>query len=111
VSVSRAVAEPAATLRRKKTWNIPSDAGPPSEAARHEPIAWLEKLNKALGTLVEVPAALLVLAEVVVLLMGVTSRYVFTSRSYGPTNWHRSCSSGWRCWGRSSRSSVANTCA
>ena len=38
---------------------------------------WLENLNKALGTLVEVPAALLVLAEVVVLLMGVTSRYVF----------------------------------
>jgi tripartite ATP-independent transporter DctM subunit len=43
---------------------------------RHEPIAWLEGLNKVLGTIVEVPAALLVLAEVVVLLMGVTSRYV-----------------------------------
>ena len=55
---------------------IPSDAELAFEAVRREPIAWLEKLNKALGTLVEIPAALLVLAEVVVLLMGVTSRYV-----------------------------------
>src|SRR5678815_1988022 len=57
--------------------DIPSDAGPALDAARREPIPWLEKLNRALGKLVEVPAALLVLAEVVVLLMGVTSRYVF----------------------------------
>ena len=56
---------------------IPSDAALHGEGARREPIAWLEKLNKALGTLIEIPAALLVLAEVVVLLMGVTSRYVF----------------------------------
>ena len=55
---------------------IPSDAEFDFESVRREPIAWLEKLNKALGTLVEIPAALLVLAEVVVLLMGVTSRYV-----------------------------------
>jgi len=57
--------------------DIPSDAGSALEAERREPIAWLETLNRALATLVEVPAALLVLAEVVVLLMGVTSRYVF----------------------------------
>jgi tripartite ATP-independent transporter DctM subunit len=60
--------------------NIPIDdpglAGSADEAYRREPIAWLEKLNRAVGTLVEVPAALLVLAEVIVLLMGVTSRYV-----------------------------------
>ena len=56
---------------------IPSDVGPPLEAPRREPIAWLERLNKILGTLVEIPAALLVLAEVVVMLMGVTSRYLF----------------------------------
>jgi tripartite ATP-independent transporter DctM subunit len=56
--------------------DIPSDSGPALEAPRREPIAWLEHLNKAIATLVEVPAALLVLAEVVVLLMGVTSRYV-----------------------------------
>jgi len=54
---------------------LPSDHAP-SAGARHEPIAWLEKLNKALGTLIEIPAALLVVAEVVVLLMGVTSRYL-----------------------------------
>ena len=56
--------------------HIPSDTASTQEAVRREPIAWLEKLNKALGVLVEIPAALLVLAEVVVLLMGVTSRYV-----------------------------------
>src|SRR5262245_30558153 len=56
--------------------DIPSDAVSAVAAARREPIPWLEKLNRGLGTLVEVPAALLVLAEVVVLLMGVTSRYV-----------------------------------
>jgi tripartite ATP-independent transporter DctM subunit len=54
---------------------IPSDDAA-SAGARPEPIAWLEKLNKVLGTLIEVPAALLVAAEVVVLLMGVMSRYV-----------------------------------
>jgi tripartite ATP-independent transporter DctM subunit len=61
--------------------DIPSDAagmaGHAQEAAGRKPIGWLENLNKALSTLVEIPAALLVLAEVVVLLMGVTSRYVF----------------------------------
>jgi len=56
--------------------DIPSDTGAAIVAFRREPIAWLEKLNKALATLIEVPAALLVLAEVIVLLMGVTSRYV-----------------------------------
>ena len=56
---------------------IPSAAATPLEAPRREPIAWLERLNKILGTLVEIPAALLVLAEVVVMLMGVTSRYLF----------------------------------
>lgn len=56
--------------------DIPSDSGGVFDAQRREPIAWLDKLYRALGVIVEVPAALLVLAEVVVLLMGVTSRYV-----------------------------------
>jgi tripartite ATP-independent transporter DctM subunit len=47
-----------------------------AEAERGHPIAWLERLNDAVGMLVEFPAALLVAAEVVVLLMGVISRYV-----------------------------------
>ena len=55
----------------------PGTAGTLDPMGRREPIAWLETLNKALATLVEVPAALLVLAEVIVLLAGVTSRYVF----------------------------------
>ncbi|WP_326544107.1 TRAP transporter large permease [Pseudorhodoferax sp.] len=52
-------------------------------ASRRAPVAWLEKLNRFIAVLVEVPAALLVLAEVVVLLMGVTSRYVF----HEPLSW------------------------
>ena len=56
--------------------DMSSESGTILQAAGRQPIAWLEKLNKALGMLVEIPAAVLVLAEVVVLLMGVTSRYV-----------------------------------
>ena len=55
---------------------ITSDAEHAAPAVQRDPIAWLEGVNKVVGTLVEIPAALLVLAEVVVLLMGVTSRYV-----------------------------------
>ena len=47
-----------------------------TEAERSKPIPWLERLNDIVGMLVEVPAALLVVAEVVVLLMGVIWRYV-----------------------------------
>ncbi|MET7247932.1 ABC transporter permease, partial [Methylobacterium sp. EM32] len=39
--------------------------------------AWARTLDNALGPLIEIPAALLVVAEVVVLLAGVVSRYVF----------------------------------
>ena len=35
---------------------IASDSGPGLEVPWREPIPWLENLNKALGTLVEVPA-------------------------------------------------------
>ena len=61
--------------------NIPGDASGADGAARgttmhREPIAWLEQLNKILAMVVEVPAAILVLAEVIVLLLGVTYRYV-----------------------------------
>ena len=40
---------------------------------------WAVRANAVLGMLVEFPAALLVVAEMVVLLAGVTSRYVFHS--------------------------------
>ena len=43
--------------------------------ARPKPIAWLERINDIVGHLVEFPAAMLVLAEVGVLLMGVIWRY------------------------------------
>jgi tripartite ATP-independent transporter DctM subunit len=38
---------------------------------------WLKRLDHVIGYIVEIPAALLVLAEIVVLLAGVVSRYVF----------------------------------
>src|SRR5712671_1160941 len=47
-----------------------------AEAERGKSIPWLERLNDIVGMLVEFPAALLVAAEVVVLLMGVIWRYV-----------------------------------
>ena len=40
---------------------------------------WLGQFERALGWLVEVPAALLVLADIIVLFAGVVSRYVFHS--------------------------------
>ncbi|MBE7201133.1 MAG: TRAP transporter small permease subunit, partial [Parafilimonas terrae] len=46
--------------------------GPPVRAR-----GWLKSLDSAIGWLVEIPAALLVLAEIGVLLSGVVSRYVF----------------------------------
>ena len=46
--------------------------GPPLRAR-----GWLKSLDTAIGWLVEIPAALLVLAEIGVLLSGVVSRYVF----------------------------------
>src|SRR3954468_23422112 len=47
-------------------------SGPPLRAQ-----SWLRRLDEGLGYLVEIPAALLVLAEIGVLLGGVVSRYVF----------------------------------
>ena len=47
-----------------------------AEAEQGKPIPWLDRLNDIVGMLVEFPAALLVAAEVVVLLMGVIWRYV-----------------------------------
>ncbi|MHB2210674.1 TRAP transporter large permease [Methylobacterium sp. CM6257] len=38
---------------------------------------WLRSLDNVIGYIVEIPAALLVLAEIIVLLAGVVSRYVF----------------------------------
>src|ERR1700739_2411435 len=47
-----------------------------AEAERGKPIPWLERLYDIVGMLVEVSGAVLVAAEVVVLLMGVIWRYV-----------------------------------
>ena len=46
----------------------------PSPRAR---TAWVARLDHALGLLVEIPTGLLVLLEIIVLLAGVISRYLF----------------------------------
>lgn len=60
--------------------NIPSETtgilDPDIESLRPKPLPWLERLDNIVGLIVEIPAALLVLAEVGVLLMGVIWRYV-----------------------------------
>src|SRR5688500_17038307 len=58
--------------------NIPSETTAAEELGaftRHEPIAWLIRLYRIVGDIVDVPAALLGLCEVVILLMGVIWRY------------------------------------
>src|SRR4051794_18423139 len=46
---------------------------PPAGSRRH----WAARINAALIPLVEIPAALLLVAEIVVLLSGIIGRYVF----------------------------------
>ena len=60
---------------------------------------WAARINAALIPLVEIPAALLVVAEIVVLLAGIIGRYVFHAphRLVGRTR-RRSCSCGLPCW-------------
>jgi len=56
--------------------DIATDAGAAVAAREPGPTTALDTLHRALCRLIEVPAAALVLAEVIVLLMGVTSRYL-----------------------------------
>lgn len=58
--------------------NVAPSADDPQSPGSAGP-RWLGHLEKALGLLVEGPAALLVLADIVVLFAGVVSRYVFHS--------------------------------
>ena len=67
-------------------------------------------LNRALKPVVAVPAALLVVAEVIVLFVGIISRYVLHAQLSGRTNSPAFCSYGSRCWDQLSLSSEPNTC-
>ena len=49
------------------------DATAASPSQRH----WVASIDAVLAPLVEIPAVLLVVAEIIVLLAGVTGRYVF----------------------------------
>jgi tripartite ATP-independent transporter DctM subunit len=57
----------------------PGDVAVNGDSAMPVPRTSLERIESALGRLVEIPAALLVAAEIVILFAGVVSRYVFHS--------------------------------
>ena len=61
---------------------------------------WAARISNALIPIVEIPAALLVVAEIVVLLAGIIGRYVFHRPPSGRTSSPASCSSGSPCWAR-----------
>src|SRR5215831_8287007 len=57
---------------------IPADDGGPASNPSHEIVVMAaHTIERILGTLVEVPVAILVVAEVFVLLAGITARHVF----------------------------------
>jgi tripartite ATP-independent transporter DctM subunit len=59
---------------------MPSPSSPPLGAgATTTRRCWAARLDTALGYLVEIPAAILVVAEIVILFAGIVSRYVFQS--------------------------------
>ncbi|WP_253187636.1 hypothetical protein [Roseomonas sp. TAS13] len=60
----------------------------------------LPRVDRLLCHLVAVPAAVIVLAEIGILLAGVWPASSSTSPSSGQTSWPPSSSSGWPCWGR-----------
>ena len=77
---------------------LPEAANGPIVTQTTAPRGWLARIDAGLGRLVEVPAGLLVVADIVVLLAGVVARFVFHQpRSSGPTSSRRSCSCGSRC--------------
>jgi tripartite ATP-independent transporter DctM subunit len=66
-------------LAEAQAMQIPLAEGAANDDTRPAPIPhpWVARADKALGYITEIPAALLVAAEIVVLFAGVTSRYVF----------------------------------
>jgi hypothetical protein len=78
-------------------------AGEVASPRRRSLAASLEAL---LGMLVEIPAALLVVAEIVILFAGVVARYGL----HRPLIWCRSCSCGLQCWAPRSPSVGPSTC-
>ncbi|KAG0943524.1 hypothetical protein G6F31_014714 [Rhizopus arrhizus] len=54
------------------TGDVLADAGAPAAVSR----PWAAALDRALGHLVEIPAAILVVAEIVILFSGIVARYV-----------------------------------
>jgi hypothetical protein len=70
----------------------------------------LQKAEQWLGSTVAAAAALLVVAEIVVLFSGVSARYLFQRPLIWSDELPESSSYGWRCWVPSPPSSAASTC-
>ncbi|MDP9125875.1 MAG: hypothetical protein M3N82_14955, partial [Pseudomonadota bacterium] len=58
---------------------LPEAANGPIVTRTSAPRGWLARIDSALGWLVEVPAAVLVVADIVVLLAGVVARFALHS--------------------------------
>jgi hypothetical protein len=67
-------------------------------------------IESFLGSLVEISAGALVVAEIAILFGGVISRYLFDRPWSGRTSWPRPCSCGWQCSARSSHFAATSTC-
>jgi TRAP-type C4-dicarboxylate transport system permease small subunit len=72
---------------------------------------WLRKIDRALGWLIAIPTAILVLLEIFVLLGGVIARYAFHNPIIWSDELASTCFFGLRCLDRLSRSIVPSTCA
>ena len=70
--------------------------------------AW--NIESGLLLSIEILAAVILLAEIGILFVGVVARYALGVPVTGPTSSRRFCSSGSRCWERRSRSSATSIC-
>ena len=70
----------------------------------------IASIDQVLGLMVEIPAALLVVAEIVILFAGVVARYGLRQPLVWSDELARSCSCGWRCSVPRSRSAAPSIC-
>ena len=72
---------------------------------------WAQTVDTYFGLFVEIPAALLVVVEIIVLFTGVVARYVLDSPLVWSDELASFCSSGSPCWVPWWRCGVASICA
>ena len=85
----------------------------PLEASPASPTGWrsaIARVNTILGFAVALPAAGLVIAEILVLLAGIVARYAFHAPIIWSDELAGTSSCGLQCSARSSPSSATSTC-